>query len=137
MHVATGSSNYGGTRHGDELRIGGAGVASAAAPTLKIKPFATWTLELKAGGCELDSFNTFVNTFVPDESPPASGNWSGGGSTIKMVWTAGDNTGLSFSGHFVSTTTPVEYQGTASEDGNSVKAKLVKEVVATYHGLSC
>jgi hypothetical protein len=115
----------------------GAGVASAAAPTLKIKPFATWTLELKAGGCELDSFNTFVNTFVPDESPPASGNWSGGGSTIKMVWTAGDNTGLSFRGHFASTTTPVEYQGTASENGNSVKAKLVKEVVAIYHGLSC
>ena len=117
--------------------LAGAGTASAAAPALKIKPFATWTLELKPAGCELASFNTFVNTFVTDETPSGSGNWSGGGSTIKMVWTVGDNTGLSFKGHFVSTTKPVEYQGTASEDGNSVKAKLVKEVVATYHGLSC
>ncbi len=114
-----------------------AGVASASTPTLKIKPFATWTLELKPAGCELASFNTFVNTFVTDETPPGSGTWSGGGSRISMFWTVGDNTGLSFRGHFVSTTTPVEYEGTASEDGNSVKAKLVKEVVATYRGLSC
>ena len=113
--------------------VAGADTASAAAPALKIKPFATWTLELKPAGCELASFNTFVT----DETPSGSGNGSGGGSTIKMIWTVGDNTGLSFKGHFVSTTKPVEYQGTASEDGNSVKAKLVKEVVATYHGLSC
>ena len=109
--------------------LAGAGMASAAAPALKIKPFATWTLESKSGGCQLDSFNTFVNTFVTDE--PGSGNWSGGGLTIKMVWTAGEDYGWIFKGHFVSTTTPVEYQGTLSFDGNPfLKVKLVKAVVA-------
>jgi hypothetical protein len=111
----------------------GAGTASAAAPALKIKPFATWTLEF--GGCENISFNTFVNTFVTDE--PGSGNWSGGGATILMIWTAGPDFGLTFSGHFVSTTTPVEYKGTASNNGISIRAKLVKEVLTTHHGATC
>ena len=32
--------------------LAGAAVASAAAPALKIKPGATWTIEVNGGGCE-------------------------------------------------------------------------------------
>jgi hypothetical protein len=34
------------------LGLAGAGTASAAAPALKIKPGATWTIEINRGGCE-------------------------------------------------------------------------------------
>ncbi len=121
------------------LGLAGAGTASATAPALKIKPFATWTVEFKhgkLGTCEQVSFNTFVNTFVSDHDGDA-GTWSGGGSTINMAWTAGPDTGVTFTAHFVSTTTPVEYQGVAIVDGDSVKTMLVKGALTSYRGFPC
>jgi hypothetical protein len=121
------------------IGLAGAGTASAAAPALKIKPFSTWTIEFKhgkVGTCEQVSFNTFVNTFVADDAGDA-GTWSGGGSAISMAWTAGPDIGATFTGHFVSTTKPVEYQGVTSIDGHSVKTMLVKEVLMSYRGFPC
>jgi hypothetical protein len=111
--------------------LAGAGLASASAPALKIKPFATWTVEFKVGNkgtCEQVSFNTFVNTFVSDYEDEA-GTWSGGGSTISMTWTAGPDVGAVFTGHFVSTTKPVEYKGVNSEGGIVTKTMLVKGAI--------
>ncbi len=45
--------------------LAGAGVASAAAPALKIKNGAIWTIEVNGGGCQQDKFNT--------TSPPFQG----------------------------------------------------------------
>jgi hypothetical protein len=119
--------------------MAGAGVASASTPALKVKPFATWTVEFKTGKlgtCEQVSFNTFVNTFVTDYDGE-TGTWSGGGSTISMAWTSGPDIGATFSGRFVSTTTPVEYQGVASDDGDTLKAMLVKGALTSYRGYPC
>jgi hypothetical protein len=115
------------------------GKGSASVPALKIKPFATWTVEFKQGklgSCELVSFNTFVNTFVADHDGEA-GTWSSGRSTISMTWTVGPDAGLTFAGHFVSTTTPVEFRGAASNVGYSVKTMLVKGVLTSYRGVPC
>ncbi len=115
--------------------LAGAGVASAAAPALKIKPNAIWTLEIKGvPGCEHDQFSTATHTFVSDNFAD-SGTWSSGVGTISMVWTTGADNGLTFSGHSVSTTTPVEYKGSVSS-GNA-KAKLVKGPVTSYQGFPC
>jgi hypothetical protein len=116
--------------------LAGAGLASAAAPALKIKPNAIWTLEVKGFWCEQDQFNTVTHTFVSDYLADA-GSLSGGGATISMAWTAGGDTGLSFSGHFVSTTTPIEYKGRVTNDGLSDKAFLVKGAVTSFNGHSC
>ena len=81
------------------------------------------------GWCARDIFasdGTFSSTSYGD-----SGDWTNGGSTISMAWTAGGNTGLFFNGHFVSTTKPVEYKGTLTFGGAlAAHAKLVKGAVA-------
>ncbi len=106
--------------------LAGAGMASAAAPALKIKNGAIWTLEVKNGPCEHDLFNTpNTHTFVADNG--LSGTWSGGGSNISMVWNGSTQM---FKGHYVSTTTPVEYKGSVNTGSNVFKAKLVKGAVA-------
>ena len=104
--------------------LAGAGMASAASPGLKIKPNAIWTLEVKNGPCDEVQFNgptTFVGVHTSEV-----GTWSGGGSKISMVW-PGD---VTFHGHFVSTTKPVEYKGSLSVGAATVKAKVVKGAVA-------
>jgi hypothetical protein len=106
----------------------GVGAASAASPALKIKPNGIWTLLIKAvPGCEEDQFDTVTHTFSSDNFAD-SGTWSGGGSTINMAWTVGADKGLTFNGHFVSSTSPVEYKGLVSS-GNT-KGTLVKGPVA-------
>jgi hypothetical protein len=111
----------------------GAGIASATAPALKIKPGATWTIEIKGAGCEQEVFQS-NGTFASKDGD--AGIWSGGGSTISMSWTTGVIAGLSFNGHFVSTTTPVEYKG-ALGGLRTGHAKLVKGAVATFNGQTC
>ena len=108
------------------LGLAGAGMASAAGPALKIKEDAIWTLEVKNGPCEHDLFNTINHTFVADNG--LSGTWSGGGSKISMVWNIGS--AQMFNGHYISTTTPVEYKGSVHSGSNVIKAKLVKGAVA-------
>ena len=114
--------------------LAGAGMASAAAPALKIKPGATWTFESSARGCEHDVFHS-SGVFVADNG--GSGTWTGGGSTISMDWEAGNNIGMTFSGHFVSTTTPVEYSGPLGGIGAGYNGKLVKGAVRSFHGETC
>jgi hypothetical protein len=118
--------------------LSGAGVASAAAPALKIKQQAIWTVEVTEGKlvCELVSFDTSDNTFITDHAGDA-GTWSGGASTIGIAWTAGPDIGLTFSGHLVSTAKPAEYKGVVSLDGESVKAKLKKDALPSYRGSRC
>ena len=117
--------------------LAGAGMASAAAPALKIKSGATWTLEVKNAGCEQDHFNTTTHRFTADLGGD-KGTWSGGGSTISMTWTGGVSSGVTFSGHYVSTTRPVEYKGSATvEDTSGETAKVVKGAVASFDGVNC
>jgi hypothetical protein len=115
----------------------GAGMAWATAPALKIKPNAIWTIEPKGGGCEQDQFDAANHTFVSDHFSD-SGSWSGGGSTLSMTFTAGEDKGTTFSGNFVSITRPAEYRGSATLIGGTVaKTKLVKGAVATFNGVTC
>ena len=57
------------------------------------------------------SHSTRSSTRSSRTMPDDAGTWSGGGSAISMAWTAGPDVGAAFTGHFVSTTKPVEYQG--------------------------
>jgi hypothetical protein len=118
------------------LGLAGAGVASAAAPALKVKPGSHWTFEdhgiEHTGGCEVDRMSangTFRSDLFGD-----SGTWSGGGTTITMTWTAGDDHGVVFTGTFTSTTRVKEYKGSLNTGDLAV---LLEGVVHTFHGQSC
>ena len=85
--------------------LAGRRVASAAAPAGKIKSATIWTLELSPGLCFHDTFNTTTHRFTSFTSNPVEpgygkGTWSGGGSSISLVWTKGDGKGFGFSGTF-------------------------------------
>jgi hypothetical protein len=56
-----------------------------------------------------------------------SGSWQiEAASTTEMAWTSVPDTGLlSFSGRFLSTTSPAEFKGSASEGVDKIHAKLV------------
>jgi hypothetical protein len=121
------------------IGLAGAGIASAGTPglasggsTSAVKPAAKlspgeWTLIVKGAGCEVDTF-TSTGTFSTSEYGGDAGSWAGGGSTIAMWWSAGDSTGLLFSGLYVSS--PVEYKGSLGGNAFGGKAKLVKGAVA-------
>ena len=108
--------------------LAGAGTASAAAPALKIKPGATWTIEVNGGGCELEVFNTTTHHFTSDAGGD-KGTWSGGGSTVGMTWKHGADAGLKFSGTFVVGSSPKEYTGSFSVNFRNT-GQLVKGAVA-------
>ena len=98
------------------LGLAGVSVASAGTPTAKIKQGAAWTLEPPVLGlCFHVTFNTTTHRFTSFNGGSvdpgyAKGTWSGGGSSISMVWTKGNIVGMGFSGTF--TSTPVKsYQG--------------------------
>lgn len=127
----------GGLAMATSFTLAGAGTASAAAPGLKeIKPGATWTIEINHGGCEQAVFNTTTHHFTSDLFGD-KGTWSGGGSKLSMTWKAGAHSGVTYSGDFVSTTTPVEYKGLANDGGVTGKTKVVKGAVATWNGITC
>jgi hypothetical protein len=116
--------------------LAGAGVASAAVPVLKVQPGSHWTFEdhgiEHTGGCEIDTFSsngTFASDLFGD-----SGNWSGGGPTITMTWTAGEDNALVFTGTFTKTSTVKEYKGSLSTGDLGV---LIKGVVHRFHGQHC
>jgi hypothetical protein len=112
-----------------------AGVSSAAVPAVQhVLPGSKWTLEdNNGGGCEVDTFQasgTFTSDLFGD-----SGTWIGGGATIKVKWTAGQDTGFVFKGTF--TRTPVkEYTGTLNGPPGPGTGQLVKGVVS-FNGHSC
>jgi hypothetical protein len=118
--------------------LAGAGVASAAAPALKIKPNAIWTFEIKGNSCDQEKFDTATHTFFSPHHGDA-GTWQfGDGSAILMIWTSPQSlSGHNFGGRFVSTTTPVEYKGSFNGDPIALRAKLVKGAVATFNGVTC
>ena len=112
--------------------VAGAAMASAAAPAIKIQNGATWTIEAigNGGSCQLDVFDTSTYQFSsPDHHfRHDSGTWRGGASTIRMKWTHGDDTGLTFSGTF--TRKPVkEYSGTFGGISFGFTGELVKGAV--------
>ena len=108
----------------------GAGMASAAAPALKIKPGAIWSMEYNVGSnpCLQNHFEVTSKTSGGfNDEDFDQGTWSGGGSTIKMKWTAGTFEGWTFKGTY--TTTPVkEYVGSFGGGGAGVTGQLVKGV---------
>jgi hypothetical protein len=118
------------------LGLTGAGMASATVPALKIKPGAIWTLEVRHGACEHDTFDLTFHQFTSDRYGDG-GVWSSGGSTINMIWTVGASSGVTFSGDFVSTTTPVEYKGSLNDGGAIIKTKVVKGAVSNFDGFTC
>lgn len=125
----------GGLAMATSFGLAGAGAASATAPALKVKPGSEWTLEdhgiEHTGGCEVDTMasnGTFTSDLFGD-----SGTWSGGGSTITMTWTTGEDNGATFNGTF--TKVPVdEYRGGLSDGDPGL---LVKGVVHKFHGQTC
>jgi hypothetical protein len=82
--------------------LAGAGSASAVAPASHITYGATWTVVEKHSGCEHIIFAS-NGTFTAPSSGGDAGTWSGGRSTINMTWTSGLDTGLIFSGTYIST----------------------------------
>jgi hypothetical protein len=117
--------------------LAGAGTTSAATPAHKIKPNATWTVEAGNAACEQAVFNTTTHHFTSDRFGD-KGTWSGGGSKLSMTWKAGTHSGVTYSGDFVSTTTPVEYKGLANDgNGITIRTKVVKGAVTSYRGLPC
>ena len=115
--------------------LAGAGAASAAAPALKVKPGSHWTLEYHGvegtGGCEVDTMasnGTFTSDLFGD-----SGTWSGGGATITVTWTAGDDNGVVFTGRFTKTPRK-EYRGSLNTGDSGL---FIKGVVHSFHGQIC
>jgi hypothetical protein len=115
--------------------LAGAGVASAAAPALKVKPGSQWTLEDHGiegtGGCEVDTMasnGTFTSDLFGD-----SGTWSGGGATITVTWTAGSDNGVVFTGTFTKTPRK-EYRGSLTDGDPGL---FIKGVVNSFHGQTC
>jgi hypothetical protein len=116
--------------------LAGAGVSSAAVPALKVQPGSKWTFEdhgiEHTGGCEVNTFasnGTFTSDLFGD-----AGTWSGGGATLSMTWTAGEDTFVKFNGTFTKTATVKEYKGGISTgDAGAV----VKGIVHTFHGQTC
>ncbi len=106
------------------LGLAGAGIASATAPTLHIKPSATWTFEAFPGLCESVVFNTATHHFHSNLGD--KGTWNGGGSTISMSWTHGNSAGLTFTGSFRKTPS-VSYFGST---GSGSLAVLFRGVTA-------
>jgi hypothetical protein len=115
--------------------LAGAGMASAAAPALKIKPGSQWTLEdhgiEHTGGCKVDTMAS-NGTFISDLFGE-SGTWSGGGTTLTMTWTAGSDNGVVITGTFTNTPRN-EYRGTFSTGDTGL---LIKGVVHSFHGQTC
>jgi hypothetical protein len=113
------------------LGVSGVSIASAAASAAKIKSGATWTLEPPVLGlCYKVTFNTSTHrftSFTDNAVDPGygKGTWSGGGSTISLVWTKGDGKGMGFSGTF--TSTPIKsYQGEITDHSQFYDGFLVK-----------
>ncbi len=117
------------------LGLVGAGSASAA-PALKIKNGAEWTIEVNNAECEVQTFSS-NGTWTSDRNGDA-GTWSGGGETIHIKWITGLEDGLTFKGTYTKTPTK-EYSGKfgGMAHGAGVTGQEVKGVVSTWDGINC
>ncbi len=118
--------------------LAGGGAASAASPALHVGgKYPLWTLEVKGAGCEVYQFQTEPQeAFFGDHGDV--GLWSGGEAKIIMYFQDNPDHNPIFTGHFDSSTTPVEYNGSLSQSSGSHKsAKLVRGSVSAWHGSSC
>jgi hypothetical protein len=108
----------------------GPGAASAATPALHIVDGSTWTVVVNGGGCQLDIFSAAGHFHSPEIGFSGdAGTWSGGGSTLKMVWKKGQDMGLTFKGTF--TKTPVkEYVGQLNGPSGAFTGQVEKGAVA-------
>jgi hypothetical protein len=84
-------------------------------------------LAIKNGGCVKLTF-TASGTFSNPELSGEGGTWAGGGSTVAVAFTSGPDTGLLFSGLYVSS--PAEYKGSFGGPVFPEKGKLVKGSIA-------
>jgi hypothetical protein len=120
--------------------LAGAGMASAAAPALKIKSGVIWTFELIASGCQQEKFNATTHHFkaVNPIFGGDKGTWTGGGSgSTVMTWTHGTDAGGQFGGSFQPGSSPKEYEGTYVNGDVIATARLVKGAVTSFNGLPC
>jgi opacity protein-like surface antigen len=110
--------------------LAGAGAASAAASRqLHITDGSTWTLEVNGGGCQLDVFSATGHFRSPEIGFGGDGGtWSGGGSTLTMVWKRGYDAGLKFNGTF-SKSPLAEYVGDMGGIGAGFTGEMVKGAV--------
>ncbi len=107
------------------MSFGLVGVGTGSAAALKVKNESTWSFESKFGCGEMVVF--YSGGGFASDTGGDNGMWSGGGKTISMIWTGGNDEGQSFTGHFVSTTSPQEYKGKEFLGGSFVgRAMLVK-----------
>jgi hypothetical protein len=107
------------------LGLAGVGTASGASPALHVKGDSVWTIKENIGLCETNVFSLNGTWASPGGDV---GIWSGGGSAIKMKWTAGSDQGLKFRGTWVAASK--EYSGTIGSDGLFSGAKLIEGAVA-------
>lgn len=116
------------------LGLAGAGAATAAAPALKIKPGAIWTFQARGPQyipCEQEVFasnGTFTekNTRFGSHDG-SSGTWTGGKSSIALVWTAGLDDGQVFGGSL--TSSQREYKGSVIYHSINENARLLHKAV--------
>jgi hypothetical protein len=111
-------------------------VTSGAWATLPhIKNGSEWTFEVNQHGCEVETFSpngTFTANAAGDE-----GKWSGGGTTLKMKWKGGLNSGLTFTGTFNGTVGPKEYAGALGRTVFGETGQLVKGALSNWNGTPC
>jgi hypothetical protein len=113
---------------GASVGLAGAGVASAVTPALHVTGGSIWTTEITGAGCQLDLFKSNGHFHSPEiEFNGDAGTWSGGGSTIKMVWTKGEDTGLTFKGTYVKAYQ--EYTGNYTNGSQAYTGYLVAGAV--------
>jgi hypothetical protein len=122
MATSIGFAGVGMASDATPLKVAPAIGTPAAVSALTITP-GLWTLSVKGGGCEVLTF-TSTGTFSTTEFAGDAGSWATGGTSIAMSWTAGNDTGLLFSGTYVSS--PVSYKGGFGGTAFGDKGKLVK-----------
>lgn len=82
------------------MSAGLSGVASGATVPKFVNPSSVWTIQVNGGSCEVMSFVAgTTNTFTAD-SFGDSGTYAGGGDVITITWTAGEDSGVVFSGKY-------------------------------------
>src|ERR1700722_526732 len=106
--------------------------AVPAAP--RIHNGSAWTIEVNPKTCEVGTFSSNGTFSFPASGD--SGTWTGGGATVKLMWTGGADVGLKFKGTW--STTPVkEYAGTFGGPGSGDTGQLVKGSVGSFGGTVC
>jgi hypothetical protein len=113
--------------------LAGTGAASGAS-SAAIANHSKWTTEINGVGCEIEQFVTSNSTFTGDFYGDA-GTWSGGTTSVKMKWTAGGESGLTFKGTYNSSLKAFVGHFGAAVSG--LTGQLVKGAVSSFEGVRC